>query len=218
MSGGYNYTLIREDEDGASVDVYTSEDTLNNPFLDPALATTTTTTTTLYGPGPAAGGFRREADPLYAELPGPAAEGPARTYTGYEEPPRAGFGIYDELPASSAGAGAPGRAAERQTEADDTASESQPVSFITGQLPDDFLRLTERVPVPRHPQGHPQQHAQHVRQGILRITVVQAKLAKNYGLMRMDPFCRFISGPFHKTSSVSIKGGKEPRWNQIIDV
>ena len=57
-----------------------------------------------------------------------------------------------------------------------------------------------------------------LRHGMLRVTLVQAKLAKNYGLGRMDPYCKLTCGTFLITSSVVPNGAKEPRWNQVIDV
>lgn len=223
------YTLIEDAPSGEEVvTTFTTEDTLNNPFLDPAVTTTTTTTVTARNTAPY-----------------PDVEVAFSRPSGYDEPVRRHpqHGIYEELPLSpqyhaqaqqqqqqhqqqqpGSASGANSSRHTAASEPDDSVSETQSVPILTGQLPDDFLRLTERVPVPRHPTSHGLDpafgtHAMHQpRQGIIRMNVLQAKLAKNYGFVKMDPFCRFISGPFHKATSVCVKGGKEPRWNQILDI
>lgn len=54
--------------------------------------------------------------------------------------------------------------------------------------------------------------------GILTIELLQARLAKNYGLMRMDPFCRFLVGRSQVDSAFCSNGGKEPRWNERLQI
>lgn len=54
--------------------------------------------------------------------------------------------------------------------------------------------------------------------GLLTVELVQARLAKNYGFMRMDPYVRLSVGIDHLDSAVCPNGGKEPRWNERIQI
>lgn len=53
-------------------------------------------------------------------------------------------------------------------------------------------------------------------QAQLVITVVEARLVKNYGLVNMNPYMRIRLGHTIFETKTSHKGGKNPKWNESI--
>lgn len=116
----------------------------------------------------------------------------------------------------------------------DSVREARRRQVFVGELAPDFLRITttERGANPtaqRGPYavgGHATQFVQqpvfnHVPPnavGRLVITVNQAKLAKNYGITRMDPYCRLIVGHHVLETPTAVNGSKNPRWNKSFAV
>jgi toll-interacting protein len=89
-------------------------------------------------------------------------------------------------------------------------------------LPPDFLRLSSRDVQ----ESSDRQVAFALQQqayapalnisGRLSITIAQAKLVKNYGLTRMDPYVRLRVGHFVYETQTDNNGGKNPRWNRVF--
>lgn len=46
---------------------------------------------------------------------------------------------------------------------------------------------------------------------------MEAKLAKNYGLVRMDPYCRVRVGNAVFQTPTNFRGGRAPKWDRIIN-
>ncbi|CAI6351088.1 unnamed protein product [Macrosiphum euphorbiae] len=100
-----------------------------------------------------------------------------------------------------------------------------------GDLPNDFLRLdvvsvddsTNRL----QQEAADQQAAMALQQALscvqgdrdrnrLNITIVQARLVKNYGLTRMDPYVRLRVGHCVYETQTDPNGGKTPKWHKTV--
>jgi len=92
-------------------------------------------------------------------------------------------------------------------------------NVMTGPLSDDFLRISQQedaVDVQQQAAYGNMFNGFQQAGGILTITVIQARLAKNYGVTRMDPYCRLRIGMQVFETPTAYNGSKTPRWNKVI--
>ncbi|XP_011504833.1 PREDICTED: toll-interacting protein-like isoform X2 [Ceratosolen solmsi marchali] len=95
-----------------------------------------------------------------------------------------------------------------------------------GPLPPNFLRIEETTGNNQQEEADRQaaivlqqmQNQTMSMMGRLTITVVQARLVKNYGFTGMDPYVRLRVGHTIYETHTDRKGGKNPHWNKVIQV
>lgn len=103
--------------------------------------------------------------------------------------------------------------------------------MYVGNLPQDFLRLDvvslDDTATRLQQEAADQQAAMALQEAMtpmpgdrdrnrLNITIVQARLAKNYGLTRMDPYVRLRIGHCVYETQTDSNGGKTPKWNKTV--
>uniref|UniRef100_A0A158P862 CUE domain-containing protein n=1 Tax=Angiostrongylus cantonensis TaxID=6313 RepID=A0A158P862_ANGCA len=97
------------------------------------------------------------------------------------------------------------------------------IKVLVGDLPPDFLRLI----VPRQQVSPTQQNIPQVAytggsfvppntRGRVSITIADANLVRNYGIVRMDPYCRLRVGHAVFETQTKLSGGKSPVWNRTV--
>lgn len=103
--------------------------------------------------------------------------------------------------------------------------------MYVGDLPKDFLRLDvvslNESACRLQQEAADQQAAMALQQTIacaqgdrdrnrLNISIVQARLVKNYGITRMDPYVRLRVGHCVYETQTDPNGGKTPKWHKTI--
>lgn len=89
------------------------------------------------------------------------------------------------------------------------------------QLPDDFLR----IPSSYYPSPSDFNIASHHARAMIAreaplndmvaISVVEAQLVKNYGLLKMDLYCKIRVGHMSLETETCLNGGKNPKWREL---
>lgn len=102
---------------------------------------------------------------------------------------------------------------------------SRPVTFVGGQLPDDFLTLMVKTEVPfdspaEYNRNSARGNAQNnfPESGVLTVYLDEARLARNYGFGSMDPYVRLSVGSNRGCSQVCVNGAKNPFWSRSVTV
>ena len=108
---------------------------------------------------------------------------------------------------------------------------------VTGPLPESFLRIPGREEESGEEQRDRQMALQLQRElamearpaaaghtqlrqnvtGRMTVTVVEARLNKNYGVTRMDPYARLRIGHNVYETPTCQNGAKEPKWNKTVN-
>lgn len=113
---------------------------------------------------------------------------------------------------------------------DQQAQSSRRNQVMVGELPEDFLRMpssTIQQQVIADSRVAQVLQAQQARgfsaipanvTGRLNISITQAKLAKNYGLTKMDPYVRVRLGHSVFETPTAYNGAKNPHWNKEVSV
>lgn len=98
-------------------------------------------------------------------------------------------------------------------------AETNPREFVMKikDLPDDFLRLPNVHRQVNQYSGdnsvsnaHPQS-----LQNLLEISIIEATLVKNYGLLRMDLYCKIRVGHIVYETQTCQNGAKNPKWSGV---
>lgn len=88
-----------------------------------------------------------------------------------------------------------------------------------GQMPDDFLRIP--------PNSYPQDYSVATQPrpvinsrdiplvDMIDISVVEAQLVKNYGLLKMDLYCKIRVGHMVCETQTCLNGAKNPKWDGV---
>lgn len=98
------------------------------------------------------------------------------------------------------------------------------MQVLVGELPPDFLRLiVPREQVAATQQLVPQQlvyaggsFVPPNTRGRVSITIADANLVRNYGIVRMDPYCRLRVGHAVFETQTKLSGGRSPVWNRTV--
>ncbi|XP_076312557.1 toll-interacting protein-like isoform X1 [Tachypleus tridentatus] len=102
----------------------------------------------------------------------------------------------------------------------------QKSQIMIGELPEDFLRISvsnqqqlaadEQAAIALQQQYCSGGFAPSNVTGRLSITVIEAKLNKNYGVTRMDPYVRLRVGHTIYETPTDYNGAKNPHWNKVF--
>ncbi|XP_060072898.1 toll-interacting protein B-like [Ylistrum balloti] len=116
------------------------------------------------------------------------------------------------------------------TTTDQQAQASRRNQVMVGELPEDFLRMPSSsvqqqvIADSRVAQVLQAQQARGFSSipanvtGRLNLSIIQAKLAKNYGLTKMDPYVRVRLGHSVFETPTAYNGAKNPHWNKEVSV
>uniref|UniRef100_A0A1I7T8R1 CUE domain-containing protein n=1 Tax=Caenorhabditis tropicalis TaxID=1561998 RepID=A0A1I7T8R1_9PELO len=91
---------------------------------------------------------------------------------------------------------------------------------LVGELPPHFLRLAvpvQQVAEPEVVQPRLVSFVPPNTRGRLSVTILEANLVKNYGLVRMDPYCRVRVGNVAFDTNVAANAGRSPTWNRTLN-